>query len=244
MSGHSHAKTIKHQKDLADKKRGAAFTKMIRLITVAVKEGGVSPEINNKLRMAIDLARTVNMPKDNIERAISRASGAEGGEAFVEFLFEAYGPDNVAILVSGITENRNRTLGEIKQILNQGGGKLVGEGAIQWMFERKGIVDLDMDNQPEDKKNKEALEMAAIEAGASDIRWYDNILEIYAEPEKPETVKKSLETKGLKVESFSVGWVPKEETDVSQKAREQNEKLFDLLDENDAVQEVYSNLKD
>jgi YebC/PmpR family DNA-binding regulatory protein len=244
MSGHSHAKTIKHQKDLADKKRGAAFTKMIRLITVAVKEGGVSPETNNKLRMAIDLARTVNMPKDNIERAISRASGAEGGEAFVEFLFEAYGPDNVAILVSGITENRNRTLGEIKQILNQSGGKLVGEGAIQWMFERKGIVDLDMNNQPEDKKNKETLEMAAIEAGAGDIRWYDNILEIYTEPEKPETVKKGLEAKGLKIESFSVGWVPKEETDVSPKAREQNEKLFDLLDENDAVQEVYSNLKD
>ncbi len=244
MSGHSHAKTIKHQKELADKKRGAAFSKMIRLITVAVKEGGVNVETNYKLRMAIDLARSVNMPKDNVERAIARASGGEGGEAFVEFLFEAYGPGNVAMLISGITENRNRALGEIKQILNQGGGKLVGEGAIQWMFERRGVVDLDMNVQADTFKNKDAMELAAIEAGASDVRWYENVLEIYTEPEKPEMVKKDLESKGLKVESFSVGWVPKEEIEVDQKTREQNERLFDALDENDAVQEVYSNLKD
>lgn len=244
MSGHSHAKTIKHQKDLADKKRGAAFSKMIRVITVAVKEGGVNPETNNKLRMAIDLARTVNMPKDNIERAISRASGADAGEAFVEFLFEAYGPGNIAVLISGITENRNRALGEIKQILNQNGGKLVGEGAIQWMFERKGVVDIDIENQPQELRNKESLEMAAIEVGANDIRWYENVLEIYTEPEKPEIVKKALEEKGLKVESFSVGWIPKEEVGAEEKIKNQCEKLFDALDDNDAVQEVYSNLKD
>ncbi len=244
MSGHSHAKTIKHQKDLADKKRGAAFSKMIRVITVAVKEGGANVETNNKLRMAIDLARTVNMPKDNIERAISRASGAEGGEAFVEFLFEAYGPGNVAVLVSGITENRNRALAEIKQIINQNGGKLIGEGAIQWMFERKGVVDIDVNNQSPELKDKNSLEMAAIEAGASDIRWYENILEIYTEPEKPEVVKKGLEGKGIKVESFSVGWIPKEEIGVDEKSKEHCEKLFDALDDNDAVQEVYSNLKD
>jgi YebC/PmpR family DNA-binding regulatory protein len=244
MSGHSHAKTIKHQKDLADKKRGAAFSKMIRVITVAVKEGGPNPETNNKLRMAIDLARTVNMPKDNIERAISRASGADGSEAFVEFLFEAYGPGNVAILISGITENRNRALAEVKTILNQNGGKMIGEGAIQWMFERKGIVDIDMNNQIPEMQNKDDLEMIAIEAGASDIRWYENILEIYTEPEKPEIVKKGLEEKGLKVESFSIGWIPKEEVDVDEKARTQCEKLFDILDDNDAVQDVYSNLKD
>lgn len=244
MSGHSHAKTIKHQKELADKKRGAAFSKMIRLITVAVKEGGANPETNNKLRMAIDLARSVNMPKDNVERAISRASGAEGGEAFVEFLFEAYGPGNIAVLIEGITENRNRALGEIKQILNQNGGKMVGEGAIRWMFERKGVVDVDMEGQPENFKNKEALEMTAIEAGASDMNWYENILDIYTEPDKSEEVKKTLENKGVKVDSFSVGWVPKEEVETDQKTKEQCERLFEALNDNDAVQEVYSNLKD
>jgi YebC/PmpR family DNA-binding regulatory protein len=244
MSGHSHAKTIKHDKDLADKKRGAAFSKMIRLITVAVKDGGSNPEINNKLRMAIDLARTVNMPKDNVERAISRASGAEGGEAFVEFLFEAYGPGNIAVLIEGITENRNRTLGEMKQILSQNGGKLVGEGAIRWMFDRKGVVSIDINNQTESLKNKEALELMAIEAGASDTSWYENILDIYTEPEKPEEVKKTLEAKGIKTESFSVAWVPKEEIGTEAKIKEQCERLFDALDDNDAVQEVYSNLKD
>ena len=217
---------------------------MIRVITVAVKEGGTNHETNNKLRMAIDLARTVNMPKDNIERAIARASGAEGGEAFVEFLFEAYGPGNVAVMIEGITENRNRALGEIKQILSQNNGKLVGEGAIRWMFERKGVVAVDIDSQTETLKNKETLELAAIESGAGDISWYENILEIYTEPEKPEEVKKALEAKGIKIESFSVAWIAKEDIETDQKTKEQCERLFEALDDNDAVQEVYSNLKD
>lgn len=217
---------------------------MIRLITVAVKEGGSNSETNNKLRMAIDLARTINMPKDNIERAISRAAGAEGGAAFEEFLFEAYGPENVAVLIEGITDNRNRALGEIKQILNQNGGKLVGEGAIRWMFERKGVVDIDINNQPENLKNKETLELMAIEADVNDFGWYENIFDIYTEPEKSEEVKKALEANGVKVESFSVAWVAKEEIETDEKTRASCEKLFGALDENDSVQKVYSNLKD
>lgn len=244
MSGHSHAKTIKHDKDIADRKRGAAFTKVIRLITVAVKEGGTSPETNTRLRMAIEAAKNVNMPKSNVEAAIERASGAGDAAILSDFLFEAYGPGNSALLVEGITDNRNRVLSEVKQILAQHGGKLVGEGAIRWMFDRKGVIIIKLDNQPAELQNKENLELLAIEAGADDIYWFEDSLEVHTSPENTETVKKALESKGVKVESFSLAWLAKEDVEVDAKTKEQNETLFDLLDDNDSVQEVYSNLKD
>ena len=244
MSGHSHAKTIAHAKGIADQKRGAAFSKMVRLITVAVKEGGANPEINSRLRMALDQAKGINMPKDNIERAITRATGPGEGEIFYDFLFEGYGPGNVALLVEGITDNKNRAVNDVKTILNQNNGKMVGEGAIRWMFERKGMVIVKLEDQPESKQNKESLEMDAIEAGADDIYWFENILEVRTAPENAEAVKKTLEEKGIKVESFSLAWMPKEEVAGDEKIREQNEKLIEKLTDNDSVQEVYSNLKD
>jgi len=244
MSGHSHAKTIAHAKGIADQKRGAAFSKMVRLITVAVKDGGANPETNARLRMALDQAKGINMPKDNIERAIARATGAGEGQVFSEFLFEGYGPGNVALLVEGITDNKNRAVNDVKTILNQNNGKIVGEGAIRWMFERKGIVIVKVEDQTPEKQNKENLEMEAIEAGAEDIYWFENILEVHTAPENTEAVKKALEEKGVKVESFSLSWLPKEEIDGDEKIKEQNEKLIEKLTDNDSVQEVYSNLKD
>ncbi len=217
---------------------------MIRLITVAVKEGGPNVETNARLRMALDMAKGINMPKDNIERAISRASGAEEGQIFADFLFEGYGPGNVAVLVEGITDNKNRAVNDIKTILNQNGGKMVGEGAVRWMFERKGILIVELTEQAPGMQNKENLEMEAIEAGADDIYWFENILEIHTSPESTETSKKSLESKGIKVKSFSLGWLPKEEVEGDEKIKEQNEKLIEKLNDNDSVQEVYSNLKD
>jgi YebC/PmpR family DNA-binding regulatory protein len=244
MSGHSHAKTIAHDKNIADQKRGAAFSKMVRLITVAIKEGGPNAETNARLRMALDMAKGINMPKDNIERAISRASGADEGQVFTDFLFEAYGAGNTALLVEGITDNKNRAFNDVKTIINQNGGKLVGEGAIRWMFERKGLVTIKLDDQLPEMKNKEALEMETIEAGADDIYWYENILEVHTSPENTEAVKKALETKGVKVESFSLAWLPKEEIEGDEKTKEQVGRLMDALDDNDSVQEVYSNLRD
>ncbi len=244
MSGHSHAKTIAHDKNIADQKRGAAFSKMIRLITVAVKDGGPNVETNARLRMALDMAKGINMPKDNIERAISRASGAEEGQIFSDFLFEGMGPGNIAILVEGITDNKNRAVNDIKTILSQNGGKMVGEGAVRWMFERKGILIVELAEQPAEMQNKENLEMEAIEAGADDIYWFENILEIHTSPESTEATKKALESKGVKVKSFSLGWLPKEEVEGDEKIKEQNEKLMEKLNDNDSVQEVYSNLKD
>ena len=244
MSGHSHAKTIKHDKDIADRKRGAAFTKVIRLITVAVKEGGVSPEPNTRLRMAIEAAKNVNMPKSNVEGAIERASGAGDSAILSDFLFEAYGPGNSAVLIEGITDNRNRVLSEVKQILAQHGGKLVGEGAIRWMFDRKGVIIIELGNQVPELQNKENLELLAIEAGADDIYWFEDSLEVHTSPESTEVVKKALESKGVKIDSFSLAWLAKEDIDADEKTKEQNQTLFDLLDDNDSVQEVYSYLKD
>src|SRR3990167_10643571 len=133
MSGHSHAKTIKHQNGLADAKRSAAFSKMAKELEIAAKDGG-DPVFNSKLRMAIERAKEVNMPTDNIERAIKRGTGELEGGKLEEVTFEAYGPGNVAVIIDGITDNRNRTLGEIKQILNQNNGKLIAEGAVKWLF--------------------------------------------------------------------------------------------------------------
>lgn len=186
MSGHSHAKTIKHQKNLTDQKRGQIFSKMARVISVAVKAGGPNPETNSKLKIVIEQAKAFNMPKENIERAIKRAGGRETEEEKLEeVIFEAYGPAGVAIIIEGITDNKNRALGEIKQILNQNGGKLVGEGGVRWMFERK--------------------------------------------------VKKE--------GSGSLEWTAKQDIEVPAKNKEACQKLFEALDENDAVQEIYSNIK-
>jgi transcriptional/translational regulatory protein YebC/TACO1 len=183
MSGHSHAKTIKRVKEASDKKRGQIFSKTARLISVAVKEGGSSPDTNPKLRIAIETARSVNMPKDNIDRAIKRGTGEDvSAEKLEEVIFEAYGPGGIAIIIEGITDNKNRALGEIKQILNQYGAKMVSEGGLRWMFERK------------------------------------------------------LKKPG------SLEWEPKQEIEISTKDREACERLFEALDENEAIQEIYSNL--
>lgn len=243
MSGHSHAKTIKHQKELTDKKRGQIFSKMARAILLAVREGGPNPEMNAKLRLAIELAKKFNMPKENIERAIKRGAGEVSAEKLEEVLFEAYGPGGIALLIEGITDNKNRTLGEIKQILNQNGGKLVSEGSVKWMFERKGCLVVDLKAQNEEFKDKEKLEMAAIDAGAEDFYLHDNLLDIYTKIEELEKVKRGLEEKGVKIESSSLDWVAKEEIMVDEETKEACQKLFDALDENEAVQEIYSNIK-
>ncbi len=243
MSGHSHAKTIKRTKEASDQKRGQIFSKMARVISIAVKEGGPNPETNTKLKVAIEQAKGFNLPKENIERAIKQATGGAEGANLEEVLFEAYGPGGIAIIVEGITDNKNRTLGEIKQIFTQNGGKLVGEGSVRWMFQRKGCIVIDLKLQIEDFKNKEKLELMAIEAGALDIYWHDETLDVYTNTEELDKVKKNLEEKGIKIDSVSLDWVPKEEIALNEKIKEACQKLFEALDENEAVQEIYSNLK-
>ncbi len=242
MSGHSHFKSIKYQKAIADTKRGQVFSKLTREITVAAREGG-DPNLNSKLRLAIERAKSINMPSENIERAIKRGTGELAGERLEEVIFEAYGPGGIAIIIEGITDNKNRALGEIKQVLNRNGGKLVSEGAVKWMFERRGCLIIDYRLQIEDFKDRGKLELLVIEAGAQDIYWHDDLLDVYTKIEDLEKIKKDLEEKGIKVESSSLDWVAKEEVSVDEKIKEVCQKLFEALDESETVQEIYSNLK-
>jgi len=241
MSGHSHAKKIRHQKEITDQKRGQVFSKLLREISVSAKEGG-DPNTNTKLRLAIEKTKQWNLPKETIERAIKRGSDKLTGEKLKEIIYEAYGPGKTAIIIEGITDNKNRTLGEIKQILTKHGGKLASEGSVKWLFERKGVIEV-QSTKYEDKK-KEELELLAIEVGADDIYWHDDVLDIYTKPESLEKVKKNLETKQIKVESASLDWVAKEEVSLDEKTKEVCQKLFEDLDENEEVQEIYSNLKE
>ena len=245
MSGHSHWSSIKRQKEAADKKRGKVFSKISRQISMAAKEGGGDPETNSTLRLAIDKAKDFNMPKDNIERAIKKGTGELEGGKLDSFIFEAYGPERVAIIIEGITDNRNRSIAEIKKILSQNNGKLADEGSVKWMFERKGSIFISLEEQEENFKDKEKIELEVIEAGAEDLSWHeeDNVLEIHTKPENIEKAKSSLKETGIKINSSSVDWVPKEELELNEKTIEKCQKIFDALEENDDVQEVYSNLK-
>lgn len=240
MSGHSHAKTVMATKNANNAKKGKIYSKYGRLITIAVKDGGGSgdPAKNSKLRAAIDQAKNMDMPKENIERAIQRGTGELAGEALEAVSYEGFGPGGIALIIDGISDNTNRTLSEIRSILNQNNGKMAGEGAVRWMFERKGAINVLIG-----EKSKDELEMTAIEAGADDVKIEGDSLYIYTKPEDLEAVKKNLEEKGIKIESSALDYVAKEEVTLSEKEKEQAERLFEALDENDAVNEIYSNLK-
>jgi YebC/PmpR family DNA-binding regulatory protein len=242
MSGHSHAKTVRKKKEADAKKRGQIFSKMARLIWVAVKQGGPNPETNSKLKMAIDLAKSYNVPSENIERAIKRATGEIEGERLEEVSFEALGPGGVAIIIEGITDNKNRSLNEIKNVLSRYNGKLVSEGSVKWMFERKGCITINLKDQ-EPSLKKEDLELISIDAGAQDLYWYDESLDVYCEVKDLEIIKRKLLEKGIKIDSATLDWKPKELLDLDQKKKEECLKLFESLDELDSVQEIFSNLK-
>jgi len=240
MSGHSHAKTVMATKMANAAKKGKIYSKYGRLITIAVKDGGGSgdPAKNAKLKAVIEQAKNMNMPKENIERAIKKGTGELAGENLEEISVEGFGPGGIAIIMDGITDNKNRTLSEIKITLNQNNGKIAGEGAVRWMFDRKGIIIVSGE-----EKSKDELEMTAIEAGADDVSWDENFLEIHTKPEDFEAVKKALEDKQLKIESASLGYIAKEEVEVSEKEKEQAQRLFEALDDNDSINDVHSNLK-
>jgi len=243
MSGHSHFSSIKHKKALEDEKRGKIFSKMARMISVAAKEG-TDPTSNSKLRQALEEARSFNMPKSNIEKAIKRGTGMLEGEKLEEINYEAFGPGGIAIIIEAITDNKNRTLAEIKHILQKYNGKLAESGSVKWLFERKGVITVNPDDQTQMIK-KEDLEMKAIEAGAEDTFWHldENLLDIYTKTENLEGIKKTLKDQGVKFESASLDWVAKDPVEIAQKDKESSEKFFEELSENDAVQDIYSNLK-
>ncbi len=241
MSGHSHWAGIKHKKGLEDKKRSKIFSKLNRMISIAAKSG-TDPEINSKLKVAIEQAKSFNMPSDTVERAIKKAAGGQDATKLEEFLYEAIGPGKIAIIIEGITDNKNRAMLEIKQILNQRNGKFAQEGSLRWQFQQKGVVRISLEDNP--SINKDDLELEAIELGAENVIWRDDILEIQTKPNDTEKLKNSFEGKNLKILSSGLEWIPNEEISVSESDKAAVEKLFEDLDDSEDVQNFYSNLKE
>ena len=241
MSGHSKWSQIKHKKALTDAKKGKIFSKIVRQISIAARQKGGDPETNPNLRTLIEKARSFNMPQDNIERAIKKGTGELAGQKFEDFLLEVFGPGSSALIVEGTTDNKNRTVSEIKFLLAEHGGKLANIGSVLWLFERCGTINI---KKPA-TAGKESLELTAIDAGAQDFRWLDEEnMEIYTLPEELERVKNFLAEKSYPAAESSLDWKPKNEVIISdEKTKEQLEKLFDALDENDDISEIYSNVK-
>lgn len=236
MSGHSKWSSIKHQKGVTDARRGQLFTKLTREIIVAVREGGSNPEANFRLRLAIQRARDSNMPLDNIERAIKRGSGQAEGTNLVEMVLEGYGPSGAAILVKAVTDNRNRTLQDVRNIFSRHGGSLGESGCVAWLFDSRGLITVETK-----ELDAEELALQAIDAGAEDVKVENKYIEIYTEPEELEMVRAALEQKNLPIASAELSMVPKTMVELEEKAALQTLKLLDKLEELDEVQHVSSN---
>lgn len=236
MSGHSKWASIKHKKMAMDARRGKIFTKLIREIMMATKMGGSNPDVNPRLRIAIERAKSFNMPNENIQRAIKKGSGEEGGVFFEQVSYEGYGPGGVAIYIEVLTDNKNRSAAEIRSIFSRHNGNLAGAGSVTWMFERKGLITVKKDMVDED-----TLLGIILDAGAEDLKTESDRYEIITSPENFENVKKSLEEKNIEIDSGSVTLLPKNTVRVEGKDAEQLLKLLDSLEECEDVQAVYSN---
>ncbi len=236
MSGHSKWANIKRAKGAADAKRGSMFTKLTREIMISVKEGGSNPEGNFRLRLAIQKARAYNMPLDNIDRAIKKGSGELGGGGLAEVTLEGFGPSGTAILVQALSDNRNRTIQDIRNIFARHGGNLSGSGSVAWLFDSKGVIMIKTEGQDADE-----LELYAIDAGAEDVKVEGGYVEIYTKPADLEKVKTALEQKKVAMESVEVSMTPKTLVELDEKAAIQTMKLLEKLEEVEEVQNVASN---
>ena len=236
MSGHNKWASIKHKKAAADSKRGKIFTKIIREITVAAKTGGGDPGTNPRLRTAIQTAKSENMPADNIERAIKKGTGELEGIVYEETVYEGYGPQGVAVLVQCLTDNKNRTSSEIRNIFTKLNGNMAGIGSVAWMFDKKGVFSVDSQNASED-----ALMELVLSAGADDMTQADEKFEITCAPHDFEAVKAALEKAKIPVVSAQVAMIPKNWVPVSAESARTVLKLIDALEEYDDVQNVYVN---
>ena len=237
MAGHSKWANIKHKKAAQDAKRGQVFTKLARQITVAVKEGGADPETNFKLRLAIEKARGVNMPNDNIERAISRGIGGLDGDNYEEIVYEGYGPNGVAILMDVLTDNRNRTASEVRHRLSKYGGNLGQTGCVAWMFDKKGLLVI----EKQDQIDEDELMMVALEAGAEDVQTEVDVYKVLTGPGDFTEVKNAFADAGFEFLVAEVSMIPQNSVMVSSEDSEKIERLIEALEELDDVQQVYTN---
>jgi len=237
MSGHSHWATIKHKKGAIDAKRGKLFSKLSRAIIIAARNGGGDPEMNLKLRYAIDKARSVSMPKDNIERAVKRGTGDMEGMTFEEITYEGYGPGGVAVLVDVLTDNRNRTSGEIRKIFERGGGKMGSAGCVAYLFERKGVFSVDAAAVDED-----ALMGIALDAGADDLKRSGSTFDITCDPSAFNAVQEALKKNNITPAVAEISQIPKAPVDVDAETGKKVFRLMEALDDHDDAQNVYSSV--
>ncbi len=235
MSGHNKWSTIKHKKGAADAKRGKLFSKLIKEITIAARLGGGDPSGNPRLRTVLDKARAANMPKDNVERAIKKGTGELEGVNIEEITFEGYGPSGVAVMVETLTDNRNRTVAELRHIFEKSGGNLGAAGCVGWMFSKHGVLTFEKD------VGEEALMETALEAGAEDISEEEGIFTVTTPPTAFEAVKQACEAKGLNYVEADLSMVPQNTVKLDHAAATKMLKLMDTLDEHDDVQNVYAN---
>jgi YebC/PmpR family DNA-binding regulatory protein len=238
MSGHSHWATIRRKKGAADAKRGQVFTRLAREIVIAAREGGGDPSSNIRLQYAIDRAKASNMPKDNIERAIRRGTGEDkDAAAFEEILYEGYGPHGIALLISCVTDNRNRTVAELRHVLNRMGGSLGESGSVAWQFKRVSYFAFALDKHDPDK-----IFELALEAGADDVTFDDELAEIFGEVEVFKEISDQLKSAKIVPDEAELRFIPNMETELSEDQTMQVLRLIDALEELDDVQDVYSNL--
>ena len=237
MSGHSHWATIKHKKGAIDAKRGKLFSKLSRAIIIAARHGGGDPEMNLKLRYAIDKARSVSMPKDNIERAIKRGTGEVEGVTFEEVVYEGYGPGGVAVMVEVLTDNRNRTASEVRKIFERSGGKMGSAGCVAYLFERKGLFSVDASATDEDK-----LMEIVLEAGADDLKRAGTSFEVICDPGAFNQVKEALHQAQIPTVVAEIMQLPKAPMDVEAETAKKAVRLMEALDDHDDVQNVYMDL--
>ena len=236
MSGHSKWASIRHKKGAVDAKRGKVFSKLIKEITVAARLGGGDATGNPRLRSAIQAAKAENMPKDNIERAIKKGTGELEGTSYEEVNYEAYGPGGVAIMIDCLTDNRNRTISEIRNIFSRCGVSLGESGCVSWIFQPRGVITIsaaDIDT--------EELALMAIDAGADDVKIDESSVDIYTQPHELEAVRKALEQKGIAISSADLSQIPSNLIRLDEKAAIQALKLLDRLEEHDDVQHVFTN---
>ena len=237
MSGHSKWSTIKHKKAAADAKRGTVFTRLAKELTIAAREGGGDPESNVRLRLAIDKAKAANMPKDNIERAIKRGTGELEGGALEEIVYEGYAPHGVGMLIEVVTDNRNRAVAEVRHVFNKHGGNLAEAGAVSWQFTRKGYISIS------EEVDEDEVFLVAADAGADDVRFDDEVTEVYAEIEQLQDVRQSLVEGGYKLDEVSVIYDPNNPLELETNQALQVLKVVELMEDLDDVQNVYSTLE-
>jgi YebC/PmpR family DNA-binding regulatory protein len=237
MSGHSHWAGIKHKKGLNDAKRARIFTKLAKPIVIAARDGGGNPDANFKLRLAIKKAQEFNMPKDNIEKAIKRGTGELKDAEIVEAIYEAMGPGGIMMLIKASTDNKNRTVSEVKSILTKTGGKFGEAGSVMWNFDQVGSINIDSKN-----KDLEELEMIAIEAGAKDIKTDQETLFIFTDPKELQAVQDKLIEKNIDISDAGLAYLPKNTVEVDEKTKASYEKLIEALEDQEDVEEIFDNL--